>query len=333
MGRRAWAAVCAMTLGGALCSGGCAAAGPRGGAAIEPISDTSAAVVSATAPMSSVVDTSKLRVMSFNLRVPFVLDLFNYWDFRKAMLVRTILRFEPDLLGTQECKWGPSRYLVENLPGYRFVGAGRDDGKRRGEMCGVFYRADRFQELGHGFFWLSTTPTRPSKSWGSWFTRMATWVKLRKLDDGTMFYFFDTHLDSNSSGARLEQARMLRRAIATIAGEAPVVLTGDFNTDADSAPHHALVQAGGERLVDAYARLHPGGAHQGSFHKFTGYTGGDRIDWILTTPSVAVLASNIDHDHEGIRYPSDHFPVTAVLQLPTTATAAVPQKTADLVTR
>src|SRR5690554_1418010 len=48
-------------------------------------------------------DEADLRVMSFNLRTPFILDGPTHWTFRDEMVVDTIRRFQPDLLGTQEC--------------------------------------------------------------------------------------------------------------------------------------------------------------------------------------------------------------------------------------
>src|SRR4051812_11904056 len=91
-----------------------------------------------------------LRVMTFNLRVRVILDGPNYWDFRKDLVVRTIREFDPDVLGTQEGLADMERYLQSRLPDYGFVGVGRDDGKRGGEMCGVFYKTSKFIKLDEG---------------------------------------------------------------------------------------------------------------------------------------------------------------------------------------
>ena len=42
-----------------------------------------------------------------------------------------------------------------------FSDVGRSDGKRRGEMCGVFFKTTRFELLDGGHFWLSTSPEKP----------------------------------------------------------------------------------------------------------------------------------------------------------------------------
>ena len=119
------------------------------------------------------------KVMSFNLRTMTFIDAHNHWNHRKHLVARTIQKFGPDILGTQECKLSQARYLQNQLKGYQFIGAGRNNGKASGEMCGLFFRTDRFIKLDQGHFWLSETPDKPgSKSWGSSYRRMVTWAKL-----------------------------------------------------------------------------------------------------------------------------------------------------------
>ncbi len=261
-----------------------------------------------------------LRVMSFNLRVPIFIDGPNYWDFRKGLLVETIVRFNPDLLGTQECVLGQADYLREQLPDYGFVGVGRNDGQLRGEMCGVFFKRNRFDKLAEGHFWLSETPDLPgSKSWGTANTRMVTWVKLRDRTDGNIFCFFNTHFDHWGKRAREQAAVLLRQKINQIAGSMPVVLTGDFNADEDSQPYQTIISGarrGDERFTDTLraANRSTDISGDGTRHGFRGGRNGPRIDWIVTNASFQTIQASIDHTGAGLRYPSDHFPVTAVLR-------------------
>src|ERR1051326_5741741 len=184
--------------------------------------------------------SSDLRVMTFNLRVPFVLDGPNYWDFRKGLTAETIRNFNPDILGTQECLSGPAGYLREQLSDYTFVGVGRDDGKTHGEMCGMFFKTARFEKLDSGHFWLSETPQKPgSKSWGASYTRMASWVKLQPRDGGPALCWINTHFDNGSSHARVEEAHLLRHEMDVIAPGMPMIVTGDFNADYNSEPYKA----------------------------------------------------------------------------------------------
>ncbi len=125
-------------------------------------------------------DDPAIRVMSFNIRYGTAADGENHWDRRKEFLAETIAAFDPDLLGTQETLAFQRDYLAERLKGYTAYGAGRDDGRERGEMAAVFFRAGRFEKLDGGHFWLSEKPdVAGSKSWDAALTRIVTWLKLR----------------------------------------------------------------------------------------------------------------------------------------------------------
>ncbi len=269
----------------------------------------------------SVAVNDQYRVMSFNLRTATIIDAQNHWNLRKDLVVKSIKTFSPDLLGTQECQASQARYLKDHLPAYQFVGVGRNSGKADGEMCGVFYRSDRFVKLEEGHFWLSKTPDKPgSKSWGSAFKRMVTWVRLAPRDGSNrVFYFFNTHMDNSSEMARVQGAWLLRRKIDQIADGRPVIVTGDFNTDSDTTPYQLLVRGPQDwrgYLIDSYRQINPvPGLNEGTRHKFYGKTSGDRIDWIISTNNFTTLAADIDRTKYRGQYPSDHFPVTAVLRM------------------
>jgi len=282
----------------------------------DPPTVTASVEQQRVAANAGAINANDLRVMSFNCRVSTLFDLTNTWGLRKGLLAETIQNFNPDLLGTQECLASQSDYLRERLPGYDFVGVGRNDGKRRGEMCGVFFRADRFERLDSGHFWLSEQPTKAgSKGWGAVFPRMVTWVKLRPRDGATpAFCWFNTHLDAFSSKARLNGAKLLRERMALIAGAMPVLVTGDFNADEGSDPYLTLV-SNRTGMADTFraANLEPLGK-EGTRHGFLGMRGGPRIDWILASGDFRTMDAGIDRTRGGLGYPSDHFPVTAVLR-------------------
>jgi endonuclease/exonuclease/phosphatase family metal-dependent hydrolase len=254
--------------------------------------------------------------MSFNLRTPTLIDGLNHWSFRKGVTVETIRKFDPDLLGTQECVSSQAEFLREQLREYDFVGAGRDDGKRRGEMCGVFFKRNRFEQIDAGHFWLSDRPNKPgSKSWGTAWTRMVTWVKLRRRDSGQIFCLFNTHFDVWGKRARVESAELLTSKMQSIARDVPYIVTGDFNDVPESETYRALTA--GARLTDTFRAANPNITDEESTrHGFGGGERGPRIDWILTSASMQTIAAKIDRNREGLRYPSDHFPIQAVVRLP-----------------
>jgi endonuclease/exonuclease/phosphatase family metal-dependent hydrolase len=266
---------------------------------------------------------AELRVMSFNIRYGTASDGENNWLKRRDFLIDTIRAFDPDLLGTQETLDFQRDYIAEHLEGYDHFSAGRNDGKEAGEMAAVFYRAARFEKLDGGHFWLSETPDVPgSKSWDSALTRIVTWVKLRDRQNSRArpLVFFNTHFDHMGQEARLRSAELLRRRIDDLAPETPVVVTGDFNCGENAAPHAMLFGLSGKersRVIDTYRAAHPDPqAGEGTFSAFkAGPVDGARIDWIGCSRGFRVLTADIDRTEREGRTPSDHFPVTAILEL------------------
>lgn len=273
-----------------------------------------------TAPTISNPGTAHdLRVMTFNLRVRTNLDGHNIWDQRRDLVVERIRAFDPDLLGTQEGLDSMETWLREHLSDYTFRGVGRNDGKQRGEMCGVFFKTSRFELLDGGFFWLSRNPQKPgSRGWAEVWPRMVTWVKLRPRNGGAIFYWFNTHFDAYSPWARAQSSKLLRDRINHIAGADPCIVTGDFNTGPNSTPYRTLLapqSIAASSLHDVFRGVHPVATHdEGTVHFFTGRTGGQHIDWILATSHFRIIDAEIDHTRGPHGYPSDHFPVTAILR-------------------
>ncbi|MCC6681552.1 MAG: endonuclease/exonuclease/phosphatase family protein [Phycisphaeraceae bacterium] len=264
-----------------------------------------------------------LRIVSVNLRRPVFTDGPNYWSHRRDNLAATLRQVNPDIIATQECLASPARDLMRGLPGYRCVGAGRDDGKLDGEMCAVFFDSRRFDLLDAGSFWLSNQPAKPGTSFdGAWFPRMATWVKLHDRVLRQDFFLFNTHFSTFSNEARIESAQLLRQQIDHIAGRTPFIVTGDFNDGEGSTTYRTLTAAGSEQLFDTYRISHPQrSAYEGTRHEFSGKTTGERMDWILTSSAFATEDAGILRQSVTGRPVSDHYPVTATVRL--TATPAL----------
>ncbi len=262
-----------------------------------------------------------LKVMSFNIRYGTAKDGDDHWDKRKAFLVETIQKFDPDLLGTQETLAFQRDYLKEKLPGYTAFGAGRDDGKEKGEMAALFFRTDRFEKVAGGDFWLSDKPdTAGSKGWDAALPRVTSWVKLKdkKGPAAKPILYLNTHFDHRGETARAESARLLRKRIIELGKDCSVVVTGDFNAGEGSGPYKALFDKSGDEpspVIDTFRTVHPTpGKEEGTFNGFKPTAiGGPRIDWIGCSRDWKVTAAAIDRTVRDGRVPSDHFPVTAVL--------------------
>lgn len=265
-----------------------------------------------------------LRVMSFNIRYGTAKDGENHWDNRRELVAETILREVPDLVATQESLHFQNEWLAGTLPHMTFHGAGRADGKREDEFSGIWYRRDRFTLLASGHFWLSETPDVPgSKSWDSSLPRMASWVRLHDVESNRAIVVASTHFDHQGTRARAESTRVLREQLERIAGDDPVIIGGDFNMAA-THENHALLLGGsgsGFALVDTFDASRAGSptAADGDVATFNGFQHcitGERIDWILCSPELRVRSAEINRMIRYGRLPSDHYPVTAVVQLP-----------------
>jgi endonuclease/exonuclease/phosphatase family metal-dependent hydrolase len=255
--------------------------------------------------------------MSFNIRHGRARDGENSWEHRQQLVADTIRQAHVDLLGAQEVRDFQADYLREQLQELEFYGVGRDDGDRSGEFSPIFFRRDRFDLRDSGTIWLSETPDRPgSKSWDADLPRIATWVRLHDRLGARHLLFINMHWDHIGQVARLESARLLRRKLVELGGRGPVIVTGDLNTHEDADAFHALVMSDHEetKLIDSYRAVHPEQeADEASFHGFLGTTSGQRIDFIFHTPHFKTDHAAIDRAHANGRWPSDHYPVTAVL--------------------
>ncbi len=258
-------------------------------------------------------DPGDLHVMTFNLRYASP-DGPHSWPARRPVVGALLGSERPDLIGTQEGLADQLDDVRADLgPGYAYVGTGRD-GERLGEFTAIFYRIGRLTPLCHGVFWLSDTPeVVGSNTWGGRCVRMATWARFLDAATGQQFHAVNTHFDHVSGPARMRSAALVRDRIAAFEPELPVVLTGDFNADADS-PAYRLLTA---HLVDAWATAVHRGPNYSTWHGFGPVVvDGPRIDWILVTPDIAVEAAAVNPFRVGDRFPSDHLPVQARLRLP-----------------
>ena len=74
----------------------------------------------------------------------------NGWGQRYPYIAQIVQFHGFDIFGTQEGKYPQLQDLRQAMPGYDYIGVGRDDGKRAGEHSAIFYRTDKFEVLEHG---------------------------------------------------------------------------------------------------------------------------------------------------------------------------------------
>lgn len=304
--------------------------------------------------VAQTADPDDLRVMSFNVRYGTADDGDNRWELRQELLQQTIRAFGPELLGTQETFPFQSQSIQQHLPHLEIVGRDRNPASPNDkEQCAILFDRRRFDKVAEGHFWLSQTPDQAgSKDWDSSLPRMASWVRLWDRQTDRVFLFVNTHFDHRSAEARAEGATVLFRRIELLSadengGRVPVILAGDFNCDIHSPPYQNLLHPQAEnaqdektgdgesrsrlKLQDTFAVVHPDRTtNVGTFNGFQGRSDGARIDWILASEDWECVSAEIDTTHLAPqdsgesdqatsfkRYPSDHFPVTAILRAST----------------
>jgi endonuclease/exonuclease/phosphatase family metal-dependent hydrolase len=211
-------------------------------------------------PIPSAPAERDVVAMSFNIRYAGGDRGPNAWEQRRGLVLGEIEREAPDIVGLQEVESVQADWLRGALPGYGFHGVGRVDGKRTGEFVPVMFRADRFELLDGGHFWLSETPETPgSKGWDGACERMASWVRLRDTaTDGTLLVL-NTHLDHVGVRARAEGLALIRERLRTLCRDSDaLIVTGDFNTGADGEQAPKLIGGEGRvRLVDTFREVFP----------------------------------------------------------------------------
>jgi len=265
--------------------------------------------------------SSGLRVMSFNIRNSFARDGENHWEGRKDLVYSVIRDYAPDVLGLQEANSFQLEELSHEFPEYGKVGEGSMGGAK-GQYSAILFWKEQFKLSDSGSFWLSETPTAPSKSWGSAHHRICTWVELLDRESQQTIYVYNTHMDDGSKKAREEGARMIMDHIQKKAELSPSVFMGDFNAPEDSEALKIIKsnsesdQKLGIQMVDSFRVLYPQRKKVGTYNGFTGQSDGPKIDYIMVRPSMKVIEASILQTNQKGRYPSDHYPVTAQVSLP-----------------
>ena len=264
--------------------------------------------------IASIPNAQKITIGTFNIRYDNPRDTGNLWVDR-APIVSNLIRFHDfDVLGIQEGLKNQVDDISTALPEYARYGKGRDDGIDAGEHSAIFYKKDRFTLLKSGDFWLSETPDKPGKGWdATCCNRICSWVYLQDKVTKKRFYTFNVHFDHQGVVARRESGKLMLAKIKEIAGQAPVLLTGDLNGGRDSEWYQTLATSG--LLTDVFTKVRFPYANNSSMNGFRTPRGRTVIDHIFMTKQFTASRWGILTDTYFGKYPSDHFPVLAVVEL------------------
>lgn len=292
---------------------------------------------------------STFKIMTFNIQGSDYDLGDNNWEYTYQLNVDTIKKYDPDLIGFQEHQDGNRATYAEHLPYYDYelgpmVARENDSGK--GYYCAIYWRANRFEKLDQGYYFLNETPWVYALHWDVVQGRGINWVKLQDKQTGDVFIHMNTHLPHISETGRRNAAKLIVERTPSLAeGGFPVILTADFNTRAvpmrdewlnnvpddyrerlkerpylwENVPYQTFMAGG---FVDSGADFFDD--NDPTIVTFHGRKGADyprmghRIDWILLrdgTKSFNVNDTCIITDDAPPLYPSDHYPVMSEVVL------------------
>lgn len=237
---------------------------------------------------------------------------------RRDMVLSVIDSVNPDLLGLQEALPQQVDDVAGHLEGYESYSVGREDGKRRGEHCSIFYRKDRFERLGEGTFWLCDTPDKPgSKHPEAACPRIASWVHLAdRKNDGKQLVFLNMHWDHVGREAREFAAQTVVKQLASIEDADHAIVVGDLNSKEGSVEIERLLGDTRVPLVDAFRQVHQEPqSDELTFNGFRNRSRGKRIDFVMTSPAWKPTSAEIVRTQFDGVLPSDHYPVVVELEL------------------
>ena len=256
-----------------------------------------------------------VSIMSYNIRLDVELDGVNRWDARKDKLAGLINFHSPDFVGAQEVQHHQLQYLLSNLETYNYIGVGRDDGKTEGEYSCIFYKKDKYKLLKQNTFWLSPWPDSVSFGWNAACRRVCTYGLFQDKKTKQNFWVFNTHFDHISAQARLESAKLIIQKINEVnVKNYPVIVTGDFNSKPVEDP--ARYMSYHMNSARAVSTMVYGAADTWNAFKFNEIAEGC-IDYIFVSKNkkIAVTKFATLTDSYDMKYPSDHFPIMAEIEI------------------
>lgn len=268
------------------------------------------AYVSKTEPKKMEAKDANLRVMSYNIRCLSPLDLGEKnWFYRADLVVDTIAKEVPGVIGFQEVTSWQYDYLCETLVDYDSILTYRDD-SLIAEACPIFYRTDMYTLVDKNSFWLSSTPEVMSKDWGAAHHRICSYVILEDNATGVKFVVFNTHLDHESEEARINGIKVVLDKIKEF-GSIPAVLMGDLNAKESSATYASAVEAFDDVKYQTENTM-----TSCTYQDWGEQLDRDCIDYIMISKNgFAVNYYKVLTDTYNGVYSSDHFPLCAELVL------------------
>ena len=238
---------------------------------------------------------AQIRLMSYNM---YGWNAMGTEAWKKENLFKTIRASNPDLLGTQEIEGHQGETAAAIGSGYSFV----DDGFG---SHGIIYRTSVLTLEAFGL-----EKIYEQDQWGQ---RYVTWAQFRH-SSGAMVDHFNTHLCVCDEVTLLKSAQRLAEVVATHRRPgSTALLTGDLNVfggfENSQAVRFLKGELGGNNnpFEDTFRVADP----TGNGETFPG----GKIDYILADYGTPVWSSVIDRTTVPYGQASDHFSISAVIEV------------------
>ncbi|MBR4867719.1 MAG: endonuclease/exonuclease/phosphatase family protein [Clostridia bacterium] len=247
------------------------------------------------------------RFISCNARTQTPADGEQQFMNRVDFLCETLLALDADVIGLQEIKPEMRKAMIERMPGYGFLGSGRD-AAHLDEGAVIAYKQTRlmperlFSEI------LSPTPHICGSTYGgdqSPCPRVFSSVDFMPIDGGQPFRFMNVHTDHVGENARKLAVMQMQQhyAAQNALRPMPTVVTGDFN----ALPNTLEIQmmTAQKTFYDLSKDL------AGTFHGYDNEPVNEKIDYIFATHEWQVKEIWAPHPKQGNLFFSDHDPIIA----------------------
>lgn len=181
----------------------------------------------------------EVKVISMNLLVPDRKTPVTL-DGRDEIMPPLLLSYDPDSIGIQE-SFGWTDVLGESLVGYARTGYASNGEIDAYDWTGgnyIYYKADKYQLLDSGTFWLADYTDLPMHE-----SHTCSWAILQNRITGFTYVHMNTHLVSGNAELNAVQMPIVRDMMRRFINMGfPVFLTGDFNTSQGSDTYLTMTQ-------------------------------------------------------------------------------------------
>lgn len=263
-----------------------------------------------------------LNVMQFNIRYMNNDDTGDtHWTVRKNAIKTMIRELQPDVIGINEARTSQRTDLKALMPEYEFLEV-PNTGTSSGGNVNIMYVKEKFKLLASKSFYLSATPNVPSFTWDSTQKQyhVCIWALLKDNETGKEFYFFATHYNTGSTDvdiqAKTNSTNLILSRIEEVTGgdsKAIVFVAGDMNASMESNDSRCVSLK--PYLENGFKNARVSALSTDSVISYNGFSDTERtqksnIDFIFYKNVTGMAFKTVNEAYDGIRYLSDHYPVT-----------------------